>query len=106
LPDPVEEAFNDIAGPVELWAETGPSPASLRVHGLAELAGADHTPYVGDSDALLDGIEEFLTGIRPVPSRIELWQQFFSQHHVLCEGVGAVPWPGGERGGGSFPDRF
>jgi len=33
---------------------------------------------VGDSDALLDGIEEFLTGIRPVPSRIELWQQFFS----------------------------
>src|SRR5216684_6313671 len=69
---------------------------------LVELAGADHTPYVGDSDALLDGIEEFLTGIRPVPSRIELWQQFFSpmspilpsrqhrkrgellqQHHVL-----------------------
>ena len=49
-----------------------------QVHGLAELAGADHTPYVGDSDALLDGIEEFLTGIRPVPSRIELWQQFFS----------------------------
>jgi hypothetical protein len=42
------------------------------------MAGADHTPYVGDSDALLDGIEEFLTGIRPVPSRIELWQQFFS----------------------------
>jgi hypothetical protein len=32
---------------------------------------------VGDSDALLDGIEEFLTGIRPLPSRIELWQQFF-----------------------------
>jgi hypothetical protein len=24
----------------------------------------------------------------------------------LCEGVGAVPWPGGERGGGWFPDRF
>jgi len=70
---------------------------------LAELAGADHTPYVGDSDAPLDGIEEFLTGIRPVPSRIELWQQFSSpmssilrsrqhrkwgellqQHHVLA----------------------
>src|SRR5450631_3111026 len=82
-------------------------------------------PYVGDSDALLDGIEEFLRGIRPMPSRIELWQQFFSpmssilrsrqhrkwgellqRHHVLCEGVGAVPWPGGERSGGSFPDRF
>jgi len=36
-------------------------------------------PYrMGRLDALLDGIEEFLTGIRPVPSRIELWQQFFS----------------------------
>jgi class 3 adenylate cyclase len=31
---------------------------------LIELAGADHTPYVGDADALLDEIEEFLTGIR------------------------------------------
>ena len=91
---------------------------------LVELAGADHTPYVGDSDALLDGIEEFLTGIRLVPSRIELWQQFFSpmssilrsrQHRKwgaaatprpCAKELGAVPWPGGERGGGSFPDRF
>jgi pimeloyl-ACP methyl ester carboxylesterase len=31
---------------------------------LVELVGADHTPYVGDSDALLEEIEEFLTGIR------------------------------------------
>jgi pimeloyl-ACP methyl ester carboxylesterase len=31
---------------------------------LAELPGVDHTPWVGDSDALLDEIEEFLTGIR------------------------------------------
>ena len=31
---------------------------------LVELAGADHIPYVGDSDALLDEVEEFLTGIR------------------------------------------
>ena len=70
-------------------------------------------PYVGDSDALLDGIEEFLTGIRPVPSRIELWQQFFSpmssilrsrqhrkwgellqQHHVL----GRRSWRGSVAG--------
>jgi hypothetical protein len=99
LLDPVEEAFNDIAGPYQFRCVKLPG---LRVHGLAELAGADHTPYVGDSDTLLDGIEEFLTGIRPVPSRIELWQQFFSpmssilrsrqhrkwgellrQHHVL-----------------------
>src|SRR5450755_4253235 len=71
------------------------------------------------------GSRNFSRGIRPMPSRIELWQQFVSpmssilrsrqhrkwgellqRHHVLCEGVGAVPWPGGERGGGSFPDRF
>jgi hypothetical protein len=63
--------------------------------------------------ALLDGIEEFLTGIRPVPSRIELWQQFFSpmssilrsrqhrkwgellqQHHVL----GRRSWRGSVAG--------
>ena len=71
----------------------------------------------------------FSRGFIMAPSRIELWQQFFSpisstlqsrqQRWVagngvnrcsntmsLCEGVGAVPWPGGERGGGSFPDRF
>jgi class 3 adenylate cyclase len=32
-----------------------------------ELPGADHLPWVGDSDALLDEVEEFLTGIRPRP---------------------------------------
>ncbi len=32
---------------------------------FVELAGADHVPWVGDSDALLDEVEEFLTGIRP-----------------------------------------
>jgi class 3 adenylate cyclase len=35
---------------------------------FVELAGADHVPWVGDSDALLDEIEEFLTGIRPARS--------------------------------------
>jgi class 3 adenylate cyclase len=29
-----------------------------------ELAGTDHLPFAGDSDALLDEIEEFLTGVR------------------------------------------
>jgi class 3 adenylate cyclase/DNA-binding CsgD family transcriptional regulator len=29
-----------------------------------ELPGADHLPFVGDQDAILDEIEEFLTGIR------------------------------------------
>ena len=39
-------------------------PSASKVLKLVELAGADHTPYAGDSDALLDEIEEFLTGIR------------------------------------------
>lgn len=32
---------------------------------FVELAGADHIPFVGDADALLDEIQEFLTGVRP-----------------------------------------
>lgn len=37
-----------------------------------ELGGDDHLPWLGDSDALLDEVEEFLTGIRrgPDPDRI------------------------------------
>lgn len=32
---------------------------------FVELAGGDHIPWTGDSDALLDEIEAFLTGVRP-----------------------------------------
>jgi DNA-binding winged helix-turn-helix (wHTH) protein/pimeloyl-ACP methyl ester carboxylesterase len=32
-----------------------------------ELPGRDHLPFVGDQDAILDEIEEFLTGVRPAP---------------------------------------
>jgi class 3 adenylate cyclase len=32
-----------------------------------ELAGADHLPWVGDQDLVLDEIETFLTGQRPAP---------------------------------------
>jgi pimeloyl-ACP methyl ester carboxylesterase len=37
-----------------------------------ELVGDDHLPWIGDSDRLLDEVEEFLTGIRrgPEPDRI------------------------------------
>jgi pimeloyl-ACP methyl ester carboxylesterase/class 3 adenylate cyclase len=37
-----------------------------------ELPGVDHLPFVGDSDAILSEIEEFLTGVRPVvePDRV------------------------------------
>ncbi|HYM52387.1 MAG TPA: adenylate/guanylate cyclase domain-containing protein [Candidatus Dormibacteraeota bacterium] len=34
---------------------------------FVELPGADSDPYVGDSDAIVDEIEEFLTGARHVP---------------------------------------
>jgi class 3 adenylate cyclase len=34
---------------------------------LVELSGVDHLPYVGDSDAILDEVQEFLTGVRPPP---------------------------------------
>lgn len=39
---------------------------------FVELPGADHLPYVGDADAILDGVEEFLTGVRhpPEPDRV------------------------------------
>jgi class 3 adenylate cyclase len=33
-----------------------------------ELAGADQWPYLGDSDSLVDEVEEFLTGVRGNPS--------------------------------------
>jgi class 3 adenylate cyclase len=33
----------------------------------AELPGRDHLPYVGDQDAILDEVEEFLTGVRRGP---------------------------------------
>jgi pimeloyl-ACP methyl ester carboxylesterase len=35
---------------------------------VVELPGADHMPWLGDQDAVLDEIEEFLTGTRPHPS--------------------------------------
>lgn len=39
---------------------------------LVELAGDDHVPWVGDSDPILDEVEEFLTGVRhePEPDRV------------------------------------
>ena len=34
---------------------------------LIEFPGKDHLPWVGDSDAITDEVEEFLTGVRPRP---------------------------------------
>lgn len=33
---------------------------------FVELPGNDHLPWVGDQDAILDEVEEFVTGVRPV----------------------------------------
>jgi len=40
LLDPVGEALNDIADPIELWAETGPLPANEAV--VASGVGTEH----------------------------------------------------------------
>jgi class 3 adenylate cyclase len=39
---------------------------------FVELPGADHLPWAGDQDAILEEVEEFLTGVRPVaePDRV------------------------------------
>jgi pimeloyl-ACP methyl ester carboxylesterase len=39
---------------------------------FVELRGIDHLPWVGDQDAVLDEVEEFLTGVRqgPEPDRV------------------------------------
>jgi pimeloyl-ACP methyl ester carboxylesterase len=39
---------------------------------LIELPGDDHVPWIGDSDAIVDEVEEFLTGVRhgPEPDRV------------------------------------
>lgn len=34
---------------------------------LVELSGVDHIPFVGDADAILDEVEEFVTGAPPAP---------------------------------------
>jgi serine/threonine protein kinase len=53
------------AGDVCLKAEEGRYVAS-RIPGAryVELPGNDHLPFVGDQDAILDEVEEFLTGVR------------------------------------------
>jgi class 3 adenylate cyclase len=46
--------------------------ASIRGAKYVELSGRDNLPYVGDQDAVLDEVEEFLTGVRhgPEPDRV------------------------------------
>jgi class 3 adenylate cyclase len=71
-----------------------------------ELSGDDHLPWVGDVDALLDEVEEFLTGARHVPDHDRVlatvlftdivgstekaealgdraWRELLGRHHAL-----------------------
>jgi class 3 adenylate cyclase len=73
---------------------------------FVELPGDDHLPWVGDAESLLDTIEEFLTGIRPIhqPDRVlttvlltdivestqraeelgdDRWRDLLDRHHTL-----------------------
>jgi pimeloyl-ACP methyl ester carboxylesterase len=79
-----------------------------RIQGVkyVELPGADHFPWVGDTDAVLDEVEEFLTGARrgPEPDRVlatvmftdivgateravglgdRRWRDLLDRHHAL-----------------------
>jgi class 3 adenylate cyclase len=35
---------------------------------FVKLKGSDHIPFLGDADALVDEVQEFLTGMRPAPA--------------------------------------
>jgi pimeloyl-ACP methyl ester carboxylesterase/DNA-binding CsgD family transcriptional regulator len=62
VPTLILHRTDDMAIPVE-----GSRDMAKRIPGAryVELPGADHLPFVGDQDAILDEIEEFLTGTRP-----------------------------------------
>ena len=51
----------DVAQPVEDGRYLGRHIPNAK---YIELPGIDHLPWVGDADAILDEIEEFLTGVR------------------------------------------
>jgi class 3 adenylate cyclase len=73
---------------------------------FVELPGDDHLPFLGDQDAIVDEIQEFLTGARPVPDTDRVlatvlftdivgstelaakladraWSDLLAQHHTL-----------------------
>lgn len=73
---------------------------------FVELAGEDHMPWVGDQDAILDEVQEFLTGDRPerAPDRVlatvlvtdivgstrhaarlgdRAWSELLERHHAI-----------------------
>ena len=73
----VRHVLPTIRVPTLVLHRTGDSAVSVdqgryiaeRIPGAkyVELSGTDHMPAAGDFNALVDEIEEFLTGVRPVP---------------------------------------
>jgi class 3 adenylate cyclase len=61
IPTLVLHRAEERAVPVELGREMAAAIPGAR---LVELPGIDHIPWVGDGEAILDEIEEFLTGAR------------------------------------------
>jgi len=73
---------------------------------LVELPGIDQLPFLGDQDAIVDEVEEFLTGVRPAPETDRVlatvlftdivgsteqaaslgdrrWRELLEQHHTI-----------------------
>jgi pimeloyl-ACP methyl ester carboxylesterase/class 3 adenylate cyclase len=63
-PTLVVQRIGDHVFPAEQARHLAKSIPNAR---LVELPGEDHIPFLGDADALLDEIEEFVTGTRPAP---------------------------------------
>jgi class 3 adenylate cyclase len=64
VPTLVLHRTDDSFAPVELGRYLA---ASIPGAELVELPGSDHPHFVGDSTAVMDEIEAFVTGVRPVP---------------------------------------
>lgn len=62
VPALVMHRTNDYLFPVTFSRDFAAAIPGAR---LVELPGVDHLPWLGDQDAILDEIEEFLTGERP-----------------------------------------
>src|SRR5918996_152464 len=52
---------------------------------FVELPGNDHLPFVGDQDAILDRVEEFLTGVRHSPERDTVLATVLFTHIIGAE---------------------
>jgi pimeloyl-ACP methyl ester carboxylesterase/DNA-binding CsgD family transcriptional regulator len=63
VPTLIIHRTDDMAIRVECSQHLADQIAGAR---YVELPGRDHLPFVGDQDAILDEVEHFLTGVRPV----------------------------------------